>query len=86
MNMTTLNNGIGTRIKSRRKELKLTADTLGEMINRDRSTVYRYERNEVDNVSIKLLEEIAHCLRVTPAYLVGWETIEESDQRMLEQK
>ena len=81
--METLNNGIGTRIKARRKELKITADMLGEMINRDRSTVYRYERNEVDNVSIKLLEEIAHCLRVTPAYLVGWETIEESDRNIL---
>ena len=74
--------GIGTRIKARRKELSMSADTLGRMIERDRSTVYRYEREKVDNVSIKLVEHIAEVLFVTPAYLMGWETIEESNKKV----
>ena len=74
--------GLGKRIKYRRKALNLTADKLGEMIGKDRSTIYRYERDDIDNVSIKVVEEIAYALNVTPGYLMGWETLEESDKRL----
>ena len=74
--------GLGKRIKNRRKVLNLTADKLGEMIGKDRSTVYRYERDDIDNVSIKVVEQIANALNVTPGFLMGWETLEESEQRL----
>ena len=74
--------GLGKRIKHRRKTLNLTADKLGEMIGKDRSTVYRYERDDIDNVSIKVVEQIANALNVTPGFLMGWETLEESEQRL----
>ena len=34
---------IGQRIKERRKELKMSADELGQRLGKDRSTIYRYE-------------------------------------------
>ena len=36
---------IGQRIKIRRKELGLSADELSEKLNKDRATIYRYEKN-----------------------------------------
>ncbi len=34
---------IGQRMKQRRKELKMSADELGNRLGKDRSTIYRYE-------------------------------------------
>ena len=38
----------GERIKRLRKERGLSADELGRMIGKDRSTIYRYERGEIE--------------------------------------
>ena len=35
---------VGERIKLRRKELKISADTLAERVGVSRSTIFRYER------------------------------------------
>ena len=43
---------IGDRIKRLRKERGLTADELGKMIGKDRSTIYRYERGDVENATV----------------------------------
>lgn len=67
---------IGERIKRRRKQLKYSADKLGALIGKDRATVYRYEKNEIENMSIALIEPLAKALNVTPAYLMGWEDVE----------
>ncbi len=64
---------IGTRIKKRRKELGLSADKLAIMIGKDRSTVFRYERGDIENLPLDILEPIAKALSTTPAYLMGWE-------------
>jgi repressor LexA len=64
---------IGTRMKNRRKELGLSADKLASMIGKDRSTVFRYERGDIENLPLDILEPIAKALLTTPAYLMGWE-------------
>ena len=64
---------IGIRIKQRRKEMGLSADALGKMLGKDRSTIYRYEKGDIENVPIDILEPIAKALQTTPQYLMGWE-------------
>lgn len=68
---------IGERIKNRRKELKMSADKLGELIGKDRSTVYRYEAGEIENMPVGIIAKIAKALDVSPIYLMGWEKKEE---------
>ena len=65
---------IGSRIKQRRKELRMSADKLGDILGKDRSTIYRYEKGDIENLPLDILEPIAKALGTTPAYLMGWET------------
>lgn len=68
---------IGNRIKQRRMELKLSADSLAKMIGKDRSTVYRYESGGIDKVSADILFTLANALETTPTYLIGLDSTEE---------
>lgn len=69
---------IGGRIKERRTELKMSADSLAKLIGKDRSTVYRYESGGIDKISAEMLEPLADALKTTPAYLIGLDKSEES--------
>lgn len=64
---------IGNRIKNRRKELNLSVDEVAEKLNKNRATIYRYENDEIENLSINILEPLAEVLNTTPAYLMGWQ-------------
>ena len=64
---------IGKRIKERRKELKLSADNLAEKLGKNRATIYRYEKGEIENLPLDILEPIAEALHTTPQYLMGWD-------------
>lgn len=64
---------VGERIKNRRKELGMSADKLAELINKNRATIYRYEKNEIENMPYDVIEPLAKVLNVSPAYLMGWE-------------
>lgn len=64
---------IGKRISERRKELKMSAEELGKRLGKDRSTIYRYEKGDIENLPLDILEPIAKALETTPAYLMGWE-------------
>lgn len=63
---------IGERIKQRRKELRLSADDLAERLGKDRSTIYRYEKGDIEKFPLDILEPIAEALHTTPAFLMGW--------------
>ena len=62
----------GERIKKRRKELGITADNLGAEIGVDRSTIYRYEKGDIEKLPVSALEPLAGALRTSVAYLMGW--------------
>lgn len=64
---------IGQRIRNRRKELKMTVDQLAEILGKNRATIYRYESDDIENMPLSVLEPLARALKVTPAYLMGWE-------------
>lgn len=63
----------GRRIKQRRLELNLSAEELAERIDKDRSTVYRYESGDISRITIDMLFPLAEALETTPAYILGME-------------
>lgn len=73
---------IGQRIKNRRKEMKMSADDLGKKIGKNRATIYRYEKDEIENMPYDVIEPIAKVLRVSPAYLMGWDKEENNIQTL----
>jgi transcriptional regulator with XRE-family HTH domain len=70
---------IGDRIKRRRKHLGMSADALGERLGKDRSTIYRYEKGDIENLPLDILEPIAEALGTTPQYLMGWEEVQKNN-------
>ena len=73
---------IGDRIKSRRKYLKMSAEELAKRIGKDRSTVFRYEKGDIENLPLDILEPIAKALETTPQYLMGWEEVQKKNDTL----
>jgi transcriptional regulator with XRE-family HTH domain len=65
---------IGNRIKERRKELNMSVEELAKRLNKNRTTVYRYEKGDIENLPIDILDPLAKALETTPAYLMGWDS------------
>ena len=70
---------IGQRIKEKRKEMRMSADELGKRLGKDRSTISRYEKGDIENLPLDILEPIAKALDTTPAYLMGWEKVQQKN-------
>lgn len=70
---------IGDRIKSRRMQMKMSADELAKRLGKDRSTIYRYEKGDIENLPIDILEPIAKALDTTPQYLMGWDEVQKKN-------
>lgn len=68
---------IGERIRQRRKELKYSVDYVAEKLGKNRATVYRYESDEIENMPIDVIKDLAKVLNTSPAYLMGWTDIKE---------
>ena len=66
------------RIKSAREDLKLTKRELAKRIGVHESSINKYEKGLVD-IPLSKISELARVLRVTEAYLMGWE--EKSEQK-----
>lgn len=73
---------IGDRIKSRRKQLKMSAEELAVRLGKDRSTIYRYEKGDIENLPLDVLEPIAKALQTTPQYLMGWEEVQKKNDTL----
>lgn len=63
---------VADRIKECREEHGLSADELARIIGKDRATIYRYEKDEIGNIPINVIQAMAVALDVNPAYLMGW--------------
>lgn len=70
---------IGKRIKERRKEIGMSAEELGRRVGKDRATIYRYEKGDIENLPLDVLEPVAEALRTTPQYLLGWEQVQKNN-------
>lgn len=70
---------IGNRIKERRKELNMSVEDLAKRLGKNRTTVYRYEKGDIENLPIDILDPLAKALETTPAYLMGWDNTPNKD-------
>lgn len=64
---------VGERIKQRRKDMKMSADELATSVGVSRSTIFRYEKGDIEKVGPDVLKKIADKLNVSPADLMGWD-------------
>lgn len=64
---------VGKRIQARRKELNISVDELAKRLNKNRTTIYRYEKGDIENLPMDALKPLAEVLKTSPAYLMGWE-------------
>ena len=62
---------VGARIKKRRKQLDMSAETLAAMIGKSPATMYRWERGDIAKMDVSVLIPLADALRTTPMYLLG---------------
>lgn len=65
---------LGEKIRSRRKELGYNADFLAEKTGLSRSTIFRYEKGDIEKIPTEILATIAKALQTNPATLMGWQT------------
>ena len=70
---------VGERIKAVREQRGLSVIELAERLGKARSTIYRYESDEIQDMPTTVLEPLAEALNTTPAYLMGW-TEEQSNK------
>ena len=63
---------IGEKIKALRKRHNMSVEELASKLGKNRATVYRYEKGDIENLPLDALNPLAKALRTTPAYLMGW--------------
>lgn len=64
---------IQERLRTRRLELGLTLEEVGEAVGVTKATIQRYESGEIKNLKSTTIEKLAAILKTTPEYLMGWE-------------
>ena len=64
---------IGQRIREIRTQQGLSIDDLAYKLGKNRTTIYRYESGDIENLPLGILDSLANALNTTPARLMGWE-------------
>ncbi len=65
---------VGEKIKRKRLSLGYTLEELAQKVGTSKQTIFRYETQEISNIPAEKIELIAHALKTTPSYLMGWES------------
>lgn len=60
---------LGERIKRRRIQLGMSVDELAEKVGKNRATIYRYEKGEIDDIPSSVLAALFGALQISPAEL-----------------
>ena len=60
-------------IKSRRMELNLTLEQVGDLVGVGKSTVRKWETGDIENMKRDKIVKLAKALRVSPSYIMGIE-------------
>lgn len=68
---------IGKRIKSKRKELKMSQKELGAKVNLSEASISKYESGKVEEVTTTKLNDFATALDVNVGWLLGLSSIRE---------
>ena len=80
---------IGERIKYTRESKGISQVDLANAVNVSKQSLYKYENNIITNIPSDKIEAISTFLGVSPAYLMGWEEIEnkrKTIESLLDQK
>src|SRR5690606_36765818 len=72
----------GARIKRRRMELGLSVEDVAKALGKDRSTIYRYEGDEIENMPVSVLVPLARVLRTSPTWILGFDNPEPKTKRV----
>lgn len=62
----------GERIKARRREIGMSAESVAARMGISPATVYRWENGYIEKVGGDQLNKLAEILLTTPHYLMGW--------------
>ncbi|MCK2081593.1 XRE family transcriptional regulator [Lacticaseibacillus casei] len=62
---------VGERMKTIRKQKGISADSLAAKIGVSRSTVFRYEKGDIEKVPIEVVAKVANALNIKPEVLMG---------------
>lgn len=62
---------VGERMKTVRKQKGISADALAAKIGVSRSTIFRYEKGDIEKVPIEVVAKVADALDIKPAVLMG---------------
>lgn len=62
---------VGERMKAIRKQQGISADVLAEAIGVSRSTIFRYEKGDIEKLPIEVVAHVASALHVSLAELMG---------------
>ena len=74
---------MGDRIRRRRQELGMSVEAVARALGKNRATVYRYERGDIEQLPMGVLEPLSRVLCTTPAYLAGWSEETEAGEGLL---
>lgn len=61
---------IGNRIKTRREELSLTQQDIGDMVGLNKSTIARYERGQISQIKLPVIYAISKAPNVDAGWLL----------------
>lgn len=71
---------VADRIRECREAAHMGVDDLAKIIGKNRATVYRYEKGEIENYPTEVIGKLATALGVSPGYLMGWTDIKEPQE------
>ena len=60
-------------IKSRRLELGLTLEQVGQKVGVRKSTVRKWETGDIENMKRDKISKLADALKVSPSYIMGFD-------------
>jgi len=72
------------RIKQLRENLKLSYQELAVLTGMSKSTLQRYETGAIKNIPLSKVNVLAKALHTTPAYLMGWDKKESTNNSELD--
>lgn len=70
---------MGEQIKQLRLERNMTLEELGNKVGVGKSTVRKWENGMIANMRRDKIAKLASALGVSPAYLMGWEQLNEGE-------
>ena len=77
----------GERIRTLRKNHKMSQDDLAKILDTTKQAVWKYEHDIVTNIPTSKIEIMANLFHVTPEYICCWDigagNVEDSAQELL---